>query len=108
MGDACYPRGKFACFGITALPDGGDSLDKGLLEDIVGDIAVFYNRTDVGEHARLMAHKQCVEGFVVAFGVGSHQHIVGELLEFLHFYSSWIKVGVDVESIGSKVLNWNK
>lgn len=55
-----------------------------------------------------MAHKQCVEGFVVAFGVGSHQHIVGELVEFLHFYSSWIKVGVDVESIGSKVLNWNK
>ena len=88
MGYAGYPRGEFARFGITALPDGGDGLYEGLLEDIVGYVAVFYNRANVGEHTRLMAHEQGVESFVVAFGIGSHQHVVGELVEFLHFYSS--------------------
>ena len=41
VGNAGYPRRKFARFDIAALLDGRYYLDKGLLEDIFGEIIVF-------------------------------------------------------------------
>lgn len=65
--------------GIASLLDGHDGFDECLLEDVVGNILVFYNVKNVGIDFLLMAFKQYVKSVVVVIGISCNQITVGEL-----------------------------
>ena len=65
VGDAGYPRRKFARLYIAALLDGRYYLDKGLLEDIFGEIIVFDGVEYVRVDTIFVSCQQDVECLVV-------------------------------------------
>ena len=57
MGYARYPRAELAVFGVASLSDCRDSLDKGILKDVIGNVFVFDKRHDIGKDSVLMTRQ---------------------------------------------------
>ena len=77
MRDSRYPGREFSVLGISALLDGRDSLDEGLLKDIVGHVLVFDYAEDIVENSVLVPFEEHVESVVVTLRISFDQILVG-------------------------------
>lgn len=78
------PSEELSVFGVSALLNSKDSFNESLLENIVGDVFVFYNTNDVIKDSVFMSFEKGVKCFVVSRRVSFDQKIIGHACKFCH------------------------
>ena len=86
MSNTGEPRTKLTRSGVTPLLDSGDSLDKGLLEDILCYLLTTYYKIDVIEKFTLITSKQLIKRLIITLRITCNQHIVGKHIQVFHYY----------------------
>ena len=76
MSNAGNPCFKLTVFGITALFNGHNHLDKSLLKDIFCEIFVMDYKVNVGVYATFVTIQQYIESSIITFCIKNDQLFV--------------------------------
>ena len=67
--NAAYPCGKMAVLDVTSLLDGSDGFDKGVLEQVIGQVLVFHRVIYIHEYSVLVTLQELIKGLVLAIDI---------------------------------------
>lgn len=84
MRDSRNPSGEFTVFGIAALTDCLNCLNKSLLKYIVSYVLVFDDSEDIVVDSILMSFEETVESFVITLRVNADELFVCHARKVCH------------------------
>ena len=89
MRDACEPGAELSARLILVAADGNDGTLERVLEEVVGCIAVLYQKKNVGIDIRLMPLEQNIERTIIAVFIQYDQLMVGHCRQIIHYVSNF-------------------
>ena len=86
MGDGQQPGVETVFGGIAFVAQGGDDLAEHFLKQVFGKVFVAHGIEYVGKQLVLITVQQFVERVVASVLISRHQHVVGEVVPFTHYF----------------------